>query len=287
MDLNILPKIPLLIAAALLCLLLTASETRAQSNVPATPTLGSLTIGEKWLGAAWTAPSSNGGSAVIAYDVRHIRNDANWTEARDVWTAGSGDLQHIVTGLTATKRYDIQVRAVNANGDGAWSATKEGTPADAGSSRTSAITLLLATDSTSKLHPTHDNRFSAAIASAGDVDYYKIVVSSTHAPSAFEFRITARSDIDTLGTLLDSGGNELGTSDYGGTTNPEDFFLWGDMSASTYYIEVEAYDATATGDYELSVRTFPDTSSRSNAIDLPLDYMTAGNIDPGSDEDYY
>ncbi len=79
---------------------------------------------------AWTAPSSNGGSAVTAYDLRHIRSDATdksdsqWTEQHDIWETGGGALSYTQTGLTPSVGYDFQVRAVNANGDGTWSATQ-------------------------------------------------------------------------------------------------------------------------------------------------------------------
>ena len=46
----------------------------------------------------------------------------------DVWTTGGGTLQYTVTGLTGGTQYDLQVRAVNAGGDGSWSATATGTP---------------------------------------------------------------------------------------------------------------------------------------------------------------
>ena len=46
----------------------------------------------------------------------------------DVWTTGGGTLQHTLAGLTGGAQYDLQVRAVNAAGDGPWSATATGTP---------------------------------------------------------------------------------------------------------------------------------------------------------------
>ena len=69
-----------------------------------------------------------------AYDLRYIETaadetvDSNWTVVEDVWTTGSGDLQYTLTGLTADTEYDLQVRAVNAVGDGPWSATVTATP---------------------------------------------------------------------------------------------------------------------------------------------------------------
>ena len=96
------------------------------------PEVHQVTAGTNSLTVSWTAPSSDGGSAIIAYDLRHIRSDAtnkgdaNWTVAQDAWT-GSGSLQYVATGLTGGIQYDVQVRAVNATGDGPWSATAVGT----------------------------------------------------------------------------------------------------------------------------------------------------------------
>ena len=78
---------------------------------------------------SWSAPSDNGGAPITAYDLRHIetgaadKSDANWTVKEDVWTTGSGPLQHSLTGLTGSTGYDVQVRAVNAAGESEWSPT--------------------------------------------------------------------------------------------------------------------------------------------------------------------
>ena len=71
-----------------------------------------------------------------AYDLRHIRSDAankadaNWTVAQDAWTS-SGALSYELTGLDGGQQHDVQARAVNAAGDGPWSATVTGTPTQA------------------------------------------------------------------------------------------------------------------------------------------------------------
>ena len=53
--------------------------------------------------------------------------DANWTVETEVWSSGGPDLEHEVTGLDSGTQYDVQVRAVNGAGEGAWSATSVGT----------------------------------------------------------------------------------------------------------------------------------------------------------------
>ena len=100
---------------------------------PGAPAIGAVIPGAGSLTVSWTAPSSDGGSDITAYDLRHIETtadetvDSNWTVEDDVGTTG-GKLQYTLTGLTEGTQYDLQMRAVNAEGDGPWSATATGTP---------------------------------------------------------------------------------------------------------------------------------------------------------------
>ncbi|MCY3646804.1 MAG: fibronectin type III domain-containing protein [Chloroflexi bacterium] len=110
-----------------------AAPIRARSDVGAdavagapaiasgTPTLTSVTV-------VWTAPSSTGGEAITAYDLQYKESSSNsWTPVDDIWVTGGGALSYRQTGLTPSTGYDFQVRAVNASGDGAWSATRAAT----------------------------------------------------------------------------------------------------------------------------------------------------------------
>ena len=107
-----------------------------QAPSPGAPTgLTATGNSQAQIDLSWSAPLNDGGSAITAYDLRYIETsadetmDSNWTVVQDVWTTGSGGLQYTVTGLTGGTQYDVQVRAVNAAGDGPWSATATGTPA--------------------------------------------------------------------------------------------------------------------------------------------------------------
>ncbi len=70
-------------------LLLVAGAVEAQTpTVPGVPTIATVTAGRNTSGltltVTWTAPTTTGGSAITAYDVRSIKtaaaetNDANW-----------------------------------------------------------------------------------------------------------------------------------------------------------------------------------------------------------------
>ena len=74
------------------------------------------------------------GDEITSFDLRYILTtadetiDSNWTVRTRAWT--SGPLRYAQGGLTNASGYDVQVRAVNSEGEGAWSATAVGTPAD-------------------------------------------------------------------------------------------------------------------------------------------------------------
>ena len=101
---------------------------------PDPPSIDDVTAAGGSVRVEWAAPENPGASPTTAYDVRSIRSDAtdkadaNWRVVHDAWTAGP--LTAEIGGLTTDIEYDVQVRAVNAAGDGLWSETKTGKPGD-------------------------------------------------------------------------------------------------------------------------------------------------------------
>ena len=100
-------------------------------DTPAAPTIDKVAPGNVTLNVAWSAPTNVGKSSISAYDLRYIlsattdKSDSGWTLTEDVWTlSGGGALEHEIDGLLADTQYDVQVRAVNNDGDGQWSAVK-------------------------------------------------------------------------------------------------------------------------------------------------------------------
>ena len=82
---------------------------------------------------SWTPPEDDGDADVTSYDVRYIesgaefKSDSYWTVADDAWTWG--DLEHVITGIRAGVKHDVQVRAQNSAGQGPWSDTTQSTGA--------------------------------------------------------------------------------------------------------------------------------------------------------------
>ena len=98
-------------------------------TAPAAFTAGqwTATAGDTQVSLNITALPSDGGSAITALQYRLDGGAA-------VALSGTGTGVRTITGLTNSTSYDIQVRAVNAIGAGAWSDTKARTPVAAGGS---------------------------------------------------------------------------------------------------------------------------------------------------------
>ena len=96
-----------------------------QGEAPEKPTIRTATTGDTSLDVSWSAPTDTAASPVTSYDLRHIASNAadkshsNWTLNTGIWSAGV--LSYDLTGLTRGVEYDLQVRAVSADGVGLWS----------------------------------------------------------------------------------------------------------------------------------------------------------------------
>ena len=114
---------------------LTSAATRAVAAVsPGPPVIGPHQWTDyRWdhreIWIAWIPPIDDGGAAVTSYDLRYIRDDAS-DKSDDNWTYENGltGTSYTVDDLTNGVMYNIQVRAVNRAGSGAWSARFSETP---------------------------------------------------------------------------------------------------------------------------------------------------------------
>ena len=89
-------------------------------DAPDAPTVSkNSTTPKTKLDVSWTAPSTSGRPDIDDYDVQYKLSNTNndWTSHSFTGTGTSTTL----TGLTSGKSYDVQVRAVNDEGNGGWS----------------------------------------------------------------------------------------------------------------------------------------------------------------------
>ena len=94
---------------------------------PAAPTVTASTLNS--LSLRWTAPT-NPGSAISDYDVQYREAGGSFTD----WPHTGTSTTTTITGLTANTRYEVQVRARNAQGESNWSPSGSGTTSSSGGS---------------------------------------------------------------------------------------------------------------------------------------------------------
>ena len=89
---------------------------------PVAPTVAATSGSTTSLDVRWTAPGNVGRPALSGYKLRY-RQGGGWTAHAH---SGTGTRATIAS-LTPSTAYEVQVRALNADGDGAWSASGSGT----------------------------------------------------------------------------------------------------------------------------------------------------------------
>ncbi|MDX6244581.1 MAG: hypothetical protein QOE76_2304, partial [Frankiales bacterium] len=99
--------------------LASAFATGIAATAPSAPSISTVTAGPASLQVSFAA-GSNGGAAITGYDYR--LGTGSWT------STGSLGNSFLVPGLTNGTSYDVEVRAVNAQGAGPASAPVPGTP---------------------------------------------------------------------------------------------------------------------------------------------------------------
>ncbi len=113
-------------------------------DAPDAPTVNAVTGKGGQLSVNWDAPDEVNGAYVIDYDLRYFKgtsdpdDEADWVE-EGFEHALSGipdpgtDTSATLSGLAPSSQYRVQVRAANASGEGAWSASGSATTNAAGS----------------------------------------------------------------------------------------------------------------------------------------------------------
>ena len=251
----------LALSGVALGLLLLVAGVQAQS-LPGAPTNGSAAEGSTATGLdiSWSAPIDDGGSPITAYDLRyilsHIREPADdqWSPVEDVWSSGA--LQYQLTDLGHDSEYNLQLRAVNATGDGSWSEIFTGATKDHDRIHSDPTELTLGVPMTGRIFPQgdHDN---------------------------FTFELTERADvwiftsgsINTYGYLTYSGSilgkrNDDGGLPHGGLN----FSVRVVLEPGTHNLSVWDLREVDTGPYILHTRIVPDHGNTAE---------TATRLEPG------
>ena len=97
------------------------TDTNEVPEAPGAPTVTGASATS--VSVSWTAPDTTGKPAINDYDVQYKASaDANWTDHSFTGTDTSTTISSLTTGTT----YNVQVKAKNAEGDSAWSATGSG-----------------------------------------------------------------------------------------------------------------------------------------------------------------
>jgi len=94
-------------------------------GLPSVPQNLGATAGNTQVSLTWTAPSSNGGSAITDYIVQYSTNGLTWTTFND---GVSTSTSTTVTGLTNGTLYYFRVAAVNSVGTGPYTSSVSATP---------------------------------------------------------------------------------------------------------------------------------------------------------------
>ena len=105
---------------------ITVTDVTEPPSAPSAPMVTAATATPTQLSVSWTAPTNTGRPAISDYDVQYRQGSSGaFTDAGFDGTGTSTTL----TGLTPGTAYQVQVRATNAEGTGAWSASGSATTA--------------------------------------------------------------------------------------------------------------------------------------------------------------
>ena len=238
------------------------------------------------LTVTWTAPSNTGGTAITAYDLRYLpsstadkdTDDAVWTVVQDVWVTGGVALSHQITGLRDSTSHDIQVRAVNSAGDGAWSDVSAVATIDNVGGAVGVVGQLNAT------HLMHIDYKAPTEGDLGDRDALTFTV--TEATKVWFYSTGPINSAIYLWRILPTQSD--GAIVYSGASR----WIEGLAGASveytlqpgnTYLLSVASFNGRYVGPVDVHTSVLPtSTSVRTMAPELTLGKAVKGNIDaPG------
>ena len=231
---------------------------------------------------SWTAVSG-----AVSYDVDYkLNSTSTWTNAATATTSLSVNL----SGLTAGSLYDWRVRTNCSGGSSAYTQAQFTTSAGSSCGTAFEPNETQATAATISAGVAN----SAAITTATDVDYFKIVTTGT---SNNVFSLAGPSGMDYDLEIYNSAGTSIGTGTSGTATESVSLT---NQAAGTYYIKVFGYSgANSATCYTITATVTPvstgcistyDNSTNgttSGAAAIPFNTDITGQINPSGDIDNY
>ena len=269
-------RVVFVVAAACCAVAVYVSGSARAQSAPSAPVGLSVTAGTNSFTVGWSVPVSDGGSAVTSYDLRYIesavadRTDADWTLQEGVWPSGdpTADLTATVMDLEDGVGYDIEVRAVNTAGPGVWSTTVSASTTDHPNTRSAATGLA------------PDSSLRGRIDPGDDEDLFRIVVADDT-----DLWVYTTGDLDTVGELVDSGGDVVVSNDDASVPpGPYNFSLRAEVGSGTYYVSVRSYEGEHTGAYRIhAVEAQPVSTDPAEGTLVSVGSLTPGRLEqPGS-----
>ena len=244
------------------------------TTVPATFGTGDWTLTDPATTGDLTATlntlPSDGGSAITALQYRLDGGTA-------VSFSGTGTGARTISGLTDDVEYDVEVRAVNAVGNGAWSAVKSATPTAPAGYTPVYVTLSGATLSVPQDFTTDSNKFTFAY--SGN----RANTTGTKYIWAFPGRSSIQVSGGTIQVALVSTTNSvLYEGDFNIGTGAHAFAISADLSVPSVEIRVDGTLLTVTGDPATGIDEL--TAPTSGSIDWTqgtgtFSFFTEGPVD--------
>ncbi len=278
----------------------TASTAATPRTTPSAPTITSITPGNQQLSVAFTA-GSDGGSSITTYKYS-TNGGTNWQTRSAGTTASPLVISTLSTDGTTTLTngvsYDIQIRAVNAAGDGTASSTTSGTPVAPVSPTLNAVTLsssltsTYGTASTGVSFTANGSNLTAENITATAQTGYEVstslgsgygasvsIASGTTVYVRFASTISAGDKNSVTAVVLSGGGAtssaNVTTSSSGNTVSQKALTVTGLTAENKVYDGLTT--ATATGTAALSGVVSPDAVTLSGTPSFTFATAAVGN----------
>ncbi len=203
-----------------------ATGTATPIGPPYAPNTPTLTAGNTELVVEWTAPN-DGGSAITGYELEYKLNSGDWNTPADVTqrTTDADTTTDTITGLTNGTTYNVQVRAVNTQGESEWSAS-------------AALTL-----------PTKPSAMNAPTLTGGNAQITATWTAPTDTGGSSITAYHVQHRTNAAGTWSTTDTDNIATiTDGTATSHP----ITGLTNGTSYDVRVRAVNAQGTGDWSTS-----------------------------------